>query len=195
MSVLAADRIGLTLGGNRVLDDVSFAFRRGRVTALLGPNGAGKSTLLACLAALRVPDSGAAMLDGVDVQAIDRGDMVVQAALGEAGGADRDNGEPSPAVPRKALDHAAQQYRYRHQHGEQCDPCPPLAQRTAPVPPPFHACNQGARRHHGMRPAVGIAEGRLADQHGQQERCTVHRAIGRTKRCPAGVTPISTSTP
>ena len=43
MSVLTADRIGLTLGGNRVLDDVSFAFRRGRVTALLGPNGAGKS--------------------------------------------------------------------------------------------------------------------------------------------------------
>ncbi|GGE83015.1 ABC transporter ATP-binding protein [Sphingomonas prati] len=72
MSVLAADRIGLTLGGNRVLDDVSYAFRRGRVTALLGPNGAGKSTLLSCLAALRVPDQGAASLDGVDVQAIER---------------------------------------------------------------------------------------------------------------------------
>ncbi|MFD1949753.1 ABC transporter ATP-binding protein [Sphingomonas arantia] len=72
MSVLAADRIGLTLGGNRVLDDVSVAFRQGRVTALLGPNGAGKSTLLSCLAALRVPDQGAASLDGVDVQAIER---------------------------------------------------------------------------------------------------------------------------
>jgi iron complex transport system ATP-binding protein len=72
MSDLVADRIGLTLGGNRVLDDVSFAFRPGRVTALLGPNGAGKSTLLACLAALRTPDSGAATLGGVPVQALDR---------------------------------------------------------------------------------------------------------------------------
>ena len=72
MSVLAAEAIGLSLGGNRILDDVSFAFRRGRVTALLGANGAGKSTLLACLAALRQPDSGRATLDGRDVQTIDR---------------------------------------------------------------------------------------------------------------------------
>ena len=72
MSVLAADGIGLSLGGARVLDDIRFAFRPGRVTALLGPNGAGKSSLLACLAALRRPDRGAATLDGVNVQALDR---------------------------------------------------------------------------------------------------------------------------
>jgi len=71
-NVLAAKRIGLSLGGTPVLDDVSFAFRRGRVTALLGPNGAGKSTLLACLAALRVPDRGVATLDGVNVQVLPR---------------------------------------------------------------------------------------------------------------------------
>ncbi|MGN7159268.1 ABC transporter ATP-binding protein [Sphingomonas sp. SAFR-052] len=72
MTDLVADAIALTLCGRRVLDDVSFAFRRGRVTALLGANGAGKSSLLACLAALRRPDSGAARLGGEDVQAIDR---------------------------------------------------------------------------------------------------------------------------
>ncbi|WP_242138315.1 ABC transporter ATP-binding protein [Sphingomonas sp. TREG-RG-20F-R18-01] len=72
MSRLAAEGIGLSLDGKRVLDDVRLAFRRGRVTALLGPNGAGKSTLLACLAALRTPDDGAATLDGTDVQRIDR---------------------------------------------------------------------------------------------------------------------------
>lgn len=72
MSGLAAERIGLSLGGRRVLDDVSFAFRRGRVTALLGPNGAGKSSLLACLAGLRVTDTGRATLDGADVRALDR---------------------------------------------------------------------------------------------------------------------------
>jgi iron complex transport system ATP-binding protein len=72
MTDLVADEVRLTLGGRRVLDDVSFAFRLGRVTALLGANGAGKSSLLACLAALRRPDSGAARLGGTDVQALDR---------------------------------------------------------------------------------------------------------------------------
>lgn len=72
MSVLAAEHIGLTLNGNQVLDDVSYSFRPGRITALLGANGAGKSTLLACLAALRKPDTGAATLNGVDVHAIER---------------------------------------------------------------------------------------------------------------------------
>lgn len=70
MSVLATTGLGVTLGGARVLDDVSLAFARGRVTALLGPNGAGKSTLLACLAALRKPDAGIATLHGADVTAL-----------------------------------------------------------------------------------------------------------------------------
>ena len=72
MSILAVDDLGLTLGGNVVLDDVRYAFRPGRVTTLLGANGAGKSSLLACLAALRVPTRGAATLDGADVQTLDR---------------------------------------------------------------------------------------------------------------------------
>lgn len=72
MSVLTADAISLSLGDTIILDDVSFTFRPGRVTALLGANGAGKSTLLACLAALRVPDRGAARLDGNEVSLLDR---------------------------------------------------------------------------------------------------------------------------
>ncbi len=72
MSTLVADRIGVALGGARVLTDVAIAFRPGRVTALLGPNGAGKSTLLACLAGLRVPATGAATLDGAPVHLLDR---------------------------------------------------------------------------------------------------------------------------
>ncbi len=72
MSVLAADAVTVTLGSRRVLEDVSVTFRQDRITVLLGPNGAGKTTLLACLAALRAPDAGAATLDGIDVNALDR---------------------------------------------------------------------------------------------------------------------------
>ncbi|HEY1124270.1 MAG TPA: ABC transporter ATP-binding protein [Sphingobium sp.] len=56
--------IGVTLGGEAILADVSACIQPGRVTAIVGPNGAGKSTLLACLAGLRKPDTGQVLLDG-----------------------------------------------------------------------------------------------------------------------------------
>lgn len=62
----------LRLGGRTVLDDVTATCRPGRVTALLGPNGAGKSSLLACLAGLRAPDAGAAILGDRAILALDR---------------------------------------------------------------------------------------------------------------------------
>ena len=41
--------IGVTLSGNRVLEDVSLHLHCGELTTLVGPNGAGKSTLLRTL--------------------------------------------------------------------------------------------------------------------------------------------------
>ena len=67
LSTLAAETIGVTLGGRAVLDGVTVALRPGEVTAVIGPNGAGKSTLLACLAGLRRPGRGLARLDGAPV--------------------------------------------------------------------------------------------------------------------------------
>lgn len=40
------ESLGVRLGGERVLHDVSLHFHCGELTALLGPNGAGKTTLL-----------------------------------------------------------------------------------------------------------------------------------------------------
>jgi iron complex transport system ATP-binding protein len=54
--------LGKGAGRRMVLADASIAVRGGAITAIIGPNGAGKSTLLACLAGLRVPDSGAVLL-------------------------------------------------------------------------------------------------------------------------------------
>lgn len=67
---LSAQDIGLTLGGRPVLREVRIDLRPGEVTAVVGPNGAGKSTLLTCLAGLRRPDRGAALLDGTPVLAM-----------------------------------------------------------------------------------------------------------------------------
>jgi iron complex transport system ATP-binding protein len=61
---LAAETLRVRLGDKAVLGGVSCAFEPGKVTCVVGPNGAGKSTLLSCLAGLRTPDSGQALLDG-----------------------------------------------------------------------------------------------------------------------------------
>lgn len=81
MSVLAAEQLTVKLGGRPVLGGVSATFAAGRVTAVLGPNGAGKSTLLACLAGLRVPDSGRVLLDGVARQTLPARDLARRIGL------------------------------------------------------------------------------------------------------------------
>jgi lipooligosaccharide transport system ATP-binding protein len=49
---------------NVVIDDLSFALRRGECYGLLGPNGAGKTTTLRLCLGLTAPDSGEIMLAG-----------------------------------------------------------------------------------------------------------------------------------
>jgi ABC-type branched-subunit amino acid transport system ATPase component len=45
-TLLAVEEIGVAFGGNRALDDVSFAVESGTAFGLIGPNGAGKSTMI-----------------------------------------------------------------------------------------------------------------------------------------------------
>jgi ABC-2 type transport system ATP-binding protein len=51
------------------LDGLNLAVPQGTVKALLGPNGAGKTTTVKVLTTLIAPDSGTAVIDGVDVLA------------------------------------------------------------------------------------------------------------------------------
>ena len=60
---LAAQGVGVTLAGRRVLDDISLSLSSGHLIALVGPNGAGKTTLLRALAGL-VPSDGAIHVGG-----------------------------------------------------------------------------------------------------------------------------------
>ncbi|MBU2662079.1 ABC transporter ATP-binding protein [Actinoplanes bogorensis] len=53
-------------GAKDVLNDVSFAARRGEVLALLGPNGAGKTTTIEILEGFRMRSSGEVRVLGVD---------------------------------------------------------------------------------------------------------------------------------
>ena len=55
-------------GGLKAVDGVSFSVRSGEVFGILGPNGAGKTTTVEILEGMRVPDSGTAIVNGIDVQ-------------------------------------------------------------------------------------------------------------------------------
>jgi polar amino acid transport system ATP-binding protein len=65
--ILRVENIVKTIGGQCILDDVSFSVKKGHLKVLIGPSGAGKSTLLSCINFLSPPDSGTISLDGKPV--------------------------------------------------------------------------------------------------------------------------------
>jgi Cu-processing system ATP-binding protein len=62
--ILHVDSVTKRFGTLPVLQHVSVAVARGRVTAILGPNGAGQTTLIKSLLGLTRPDGGRIELDG-----------------------------------------------------------------------------------------------------------------------------------
>jgi lipopolysaccharide export system ATP-binding protein len=65
--MLAAQHLVKSLGGRRVIEEVTLSLKRGEIVGLLGPNGAGKSTSFRMLTGLLHPDSGSITLDGADI--------------------------------------------------------------------------------------------------------------------------------
>ncbi len=57
-------------GGLTATDGASLEVRAGEVHALIGPNGAGKTTLIGQIAGTLRPDSGAVLLEGRDITAL-----------------------------------------------------------------------------------------------------------------------------
>ena len=67
-SVIAEDLVKTYRDGAvRALDHLSLDVEEGTVLSVLGPNGAGKTTCVRILATLLKPDSGRAMVGGIDV--------------------------------------------------------------------------------------------------------------------------------
>ncbi|WP_110667208.1 ABC transporter ATP-binding protein [Salinicola halophilus] len=84
-SPLAAQSLHASYGRGRgrrpVIDDLSLSLPAGKVTAIVGPNGCGKSTLLASLSRLHLPDAGAVLLDGDDIQRLPAREVARKLAL------------------------------------------------------------------------------------------------------------------
>jgi zinc/manganese transport system ATP-binding protein len=61
---LQVEDVSVSLGGRRVLDQVSFSVEAGEFCGLIGSNGAGKTTLLRLILGLVAPSSGRVVVSG-----------------------------------------------------------------------------------------------------------------------------------
>lgn len=62
----------------RAVDDVSFQVQKGEIYGIIGLSGAGKSTLVRCLNRLEEPTSGKIFIDGVDMVALNKKELLNQ---------------------------------------------------------------------------------------------------------------------
>jgi ABC-2 type transport system ATP-binding protein len=67
MPAVVAEGLTKRFGKTEALRGVDFSIPRAQVLGLLGPNGAGKTTAVRILTTLLKPDSGRALIDGIDV--------------------------------------------------------------------------------------------------------------------------------
>lgn len=62
-----AENLHKRFGDQVVLENISLAFEKGKVSGIMGPNGAGKSTCFNLLTGMHKPDRGRIIFDGDDI--------------------------------------------------------------------------------------------------------------------------------
>lgn len=67
MSLIEIKNIHKTFKDNVVLNGINLTIEQGNVIGIIGPSGTGKSTLLRCLNQLEIPEEGAIVLDGKEI--------------------------------------------------------------------------------------------------------------------------------
>jgi ABC-2 type transport system ATP-binding protein len=65
--ILEVDKLRVSYNAKVAVDNVSFSIKHGEVFGLLGPNGAGKTSALSAIEGLVTPQSGALLLNGMEM--------------------------------------------------------------------------------------------------------------------------------
>ena len=63
----SVEGLGITFGGLKAVNDVSFQVKPGEIVSVIGPNGAGKTTLFNMISGIYQAGSGRVVLNGEDV--------------------------------------------------------------------------------------------------------------------------------
>ena len=66
-SLIKLDRLSLSFGTRKILDNVSFSVNKGQILGLLGPNGVGKSTIFNLITGLIKPNYGSINISSTNV--------------------------------------------------------------------------------------------------------------------------------
>lgn len=67
MALLEANKLSISFGGLRAVDDFNIKIEKGCLYGLIGPNGAGKTTVFNLLTGVYKPNEGIITLDGQDI--------------------------------------------------------------------------------------------------------------------------------
>ncbi len=68
--------VSLTLGDQKILDNVSFTVQKSETKAIIGPSGAGKSTILKVILGLLKPQRGSVWVDGMDITKLSEKEII-----------------------------------------------------------------------------------------------------------------------
>ena len=79
--MIRLEKISKVFAKNKVVDDVSIEFQKGKVTSIIGPNGAGKSTLLSIASRLLTKDNGAIYINCKEISDWDTKDLAKKLAV------------------------------------------------------------------------------------------------------------------
>ena len=64
---LSIDGVDLSIGGLKILNEISVNIYKGDLIAIIGPNGAGKTSLLNCISGIYNPTQGRILFNGQDL--------------------------------------------------------------------------------------------------------------------------------
>ncbi|HOS98277.1 MAG TPA: ABC transporter ATP-binding protein [Deltaproteobacteria bacterium] len=80
MAHFKVENLGISFGGIRAVDNVSFEVKKNSIFSIIGPNGSGKTTIFNMISGIYKPDSGRVVLEGEDMVGL-RPDMIARKGI------------------------------------------------------------------------------------------------------------------